>query len=64
MENNDLWRIAAMLIGKHGADAQAYASLRAEEASDLGNNNAHEKWTCVAAAIVEIESASSRQGLQ
>jgi hypothetical protein len=64
MENNDLWRMAAMLISKHGADAQVYARLRADEASDLGNNRACETWKSVAVAVNEMEQrASSRQGL-
>jgi hypothetical protein len=55
MDNSDLWRLAAMLIQKHGNDAETYACLRAEEAEQNGNNRAGDTWRCVATAVFDLE---------
>jgi hypothetical protein len=59
MENSDLWRLATMLIQKHGENAQMYACIRADEAASLGNNRAHRTWKTVAAAVSELETIKS-----
>jgi hypothetical protein len=59
MENTDLWRLATMLIQKHGESAQMYACIRADEAASLGKNRAHRTWKTVAAAVSELETIKS-----
>jgi hypothetical protein len=59
MEDSDLWRLAAMLIQKHGDVAESYARVRADEALQDGNNRACERWKNVAAAVYELEQRAS-----
>lgn len=55
MEDCDLWRLAGMLMQKHGDSAEGYADERAHEALQEGNTGACEAWKSVAMAICEME---------
>jgi hypothetical protein len=57
MEEGDLWRLAAMLLQKYGEAAETYASIRADEALNLGNNRAYTSWRSLAAAVGELEQS-------
>ena len=38
IDQSHLWRLAAMLIAKHGDEAEAYADVRADEARECGHS--------------------------
>jgi hypothetical protein len=51
IDQSDLWRLAAMLIAKHGDEAEAYAEIRADEARECGHRVAHRCWKALARAV-------------
>lgn len=55
MEDNDLWRLAAILLQKHGQQAEVYARRKADEALENRNNRSCAAWRRIALAVSDLE---------
>ena len=55
MENNDLQRLATMLVQRHGAAAAMFARMKAHEAMQNGNVRSSTAWNDVAQAVAQFE---------
>jgi len=53
-KDNDVWKAAALVIEKHGAESVEYAERRAKEALDADDVPGHGIWLTVAEAIREL----------
>ena len=61
--DSDLWRLAAILLHKYGDGAEAYAQLKADEASKRRDKLTCAMWKRVAFAVSELEQRESVHGL-
>jgi hypothetical protein len=53
-KDNDVWKAAALVIEKHGADSVDYAEQRAKEALDGDDVAGHGIWLAIGEAIREL----------
>jgi hypothetical protein len=53
-KDSDVWKAAALVIEKHGADSVEYAERRAKEALDADDVPGHGIWLAIAEAIREL----------
>lgn len=58
MEDNDLWRLAAILLQRHGDDAESYARQKAVEALRIRNQQSGAAWNRIALAVNDLERRS------
>jgi hypothetical protein len=52
----DIWRVANLLIRKHGADAELVAARRADEMLERGDRDGQLVWLRILRAIVELQA--------
>ena len=53
----DIWRVANLLIGQHGADAEIVAARRADELLDRGDRDGELVWLRIGRAVAELHAA-------
>jgi hypothetical protein len=59
MEDNDLWRLAAILLQKYGEEAELYARQKADEALQMRNNRSCTAWKRIALAVSDLEQRAT-----
>jgi hypothetical protein len=55
MEDNDLWRLAAILRQKYGVEAEYYARQKADEAMQMHNGRSCTAWKRIALAVCDLQ---------
>ncbi len=58
----DIWRAAALLLKRHGADAAVQAAKRAEELAAGGDLEGYAVWKRIVAAVCELERTKPAAG--
>jgi hypothetical protein len=51
---NDVWKAAALMLGKHGHHALRVTAERAQEALDKDDAAGHDTWVLIGEAIQEL----------
>jgi hypothetical protein len=59
MDDNDLWRLAAILRLKYGEAAETYARQKADEASQMHNRRSCATWKRIALAVSDLEQRAA-----
>ncbi len=59
----DIWRAAAVLVQRHGADdAALVAAQRADELVASGDKDGHAIWKAILEAVLELRRGEPREG--
>ena len=59
MEVKELWRLAVALRQHFGEEAEYYARLKADEASQMRNNRSCAVWKRIALAVRDLEQRAA-----
>ncbi len=59
---SDVWRAAALLVKRHGADAAQAALRRADEQGHGGNVDGCKVWRQIARAVRNLERREPNEG--
>jgi triphosphoribosyl-dephospho-CoA synthetase len=51
----DVWRAAALMLKRYGADAAVQAALRADELFEAGDEHGTATWRAIVRAIEELQ---------
>lgn len=63
MTDPDIWRAAAILIQRHGADdAAMVAAQTADEFQAKGDKDGYEIWKAILEAILEMRRSERKEG--
>ena len=53
-DDADIWRLAALLLGRYGIEAPAEAERRRQAAERAGDDEGHATWQAAATALLEL----------
>ena len=58
----DIWRTAALLVKRHGADARIAAAQRSDERVAAGDIESYAVWKRMLAAVAELTRMTPAEG--